>query len=86
MKLKDILPYLYYLDDVKIFQCDAYTDKKHEPEEIFYGDVLDVPWWIAEMYLHNTPDAEAICLWTEGNKKYFLITVIEEKIADEQKT
>lgn len=86
MKLKDILPYLFYLDKAKVLQSDAYTDKNHEPEEIFCGDVFDIPWWVADMYLHNTPDAEAISICAEGNKKYFLITVVEEKITDEQKT
>ena len=83
MKLKDILPYLFYLDNVKIFQSDAYLDKNHEPEEIFCGNVLDIPWWVADMYLHNTSDAEAISICAVGDKKYFLITVVEEQIKDE---
>lgn len=78
MKLKDILPYLYFLDKIKIFQYDAYIDKNHEPEEIFYGTSLDVPWWIAEMYLHRNLNAESISIAKDKKEPYFEIAVVEE--------
>ena len=77
MKLIDLLPYLYFLDKVRILQYDAYIDKTHEPEEIFFGSVLDVPWWIAEMYLHKMVDGEPIMIGKDKEEPYFDIAVVE---------
>lgn len=77
MKLKDILPYLYFGNKIKIEQYDCFIDKE-KPEEIYFGYVLDVPWYIAEMYLYNTPDAESISFSVIKNEHVFEISVVEK--------
>ena len=78
LKLKDILPYLYFLDKIKVLQYDAYVDKNHEPEEVFFGTSLDVPWWVAEMYLHCTLNMDSISIVKDEKEPYLEIAVVEE--------
>ena len=78
MKFRDILPYIYFGNKIKIFQCDAFIDPNHEPEEIYFGSTMDVPWYIAEMFLYNTPDGEAIFVTENNGESYFEITVVEK--------
>jgi hypothetical protein len=78
MKLRKILPYLYFLDKIKVFQYDAYKDKDHEPEEVFFGSSLDVPWWIAEMYLYRDIDIDSISIAKDAKEPYLEIAVVEK--------
>ena len=82
MKLKNILPYLFFDRKIKIIQHDCYINKI-EPEEIYFGSVFDVPWYIAEMYLYNTPNGEAIFITENNGEPYFEVTVVE-KLKDEE--
>ena len=82
MKLKNIIKYLDVISNVIIWQEDVYTDK-NEAEVIYEGSVLDIPWYILDMYLSNSPDGEAISARNYGDKDNptkagFIISVVEE--------
>ena len=75
MKFRDVIKYLDALADVEIYQTDVYKDKKEE-EKIYAGSVLDIPWYIAEMWLDDKcNNFEPISV--ENNK--FIIFVKEFK-------
>ena len=70
MKLIEIIKHIDFLTNVKIFQMDAYLETSEhygEEEEVFFGGVLDVPWWIAEMYLYDDADYNSISIDKENN-------------------
>ena len=49
---------------------DAYLETSEhygEEEEIYFGSVLDVPWYIAEMYLYKDADYDSIYIDKENN-------------------
>ena len=54
MKLHDIINRINYLCNIKILQNDIYLETSEhygEAEEIYAGNVFNVPWWIVDMYL-----------------------------------
>lgn len=55
MQVKDIIKMLCALNEIRVFQLDAYTNKTEE-EEIYCGDVLTMPWYILEYYLVDGED------------------------------
>ena len=72
MTLRELIPYIDYLTNIKVIQMDAYVNSQDE-EEIYTGSVLDVPWWITEMYLHIDKDGESIFL---RDPEYITIYVV----------
>lgn len=79
MQVKDIIRNLDSLSQIKIIQMDAFNNEIAE-EGIFYGSVLDVPWYIMDYYLDNDEDGEALSVGidTEGETAYFLLYVVED--------
>ncbi len=75
MTLRELIPYIDFICNVKVVQMDAYIDKEKE-EVVFNGTPLDIPWWIADMYLHVNENGEAIFL--NQNKNYLTIYVVED--------
>jgi len=55
MQVKDIIKMLCALNEIRVFQLDAYINKT-EVEEIYCGDVLTMPWYILEYYLVDGED------------------------------
>lgn len=60
MKVKKLLKHIDFLEHITIIQTDAYVDKNHEPDEIFTGNVMDVPWYIGDYYLDTNDENESI--------------------------
>ena len=87
IKLIDIIKNFDALEQVVIYQSDAFISKNGF-EKIFKGSILDIPWYITEMYLDNDENGEAIGLMvdtityengTTENKPVFIIYVRETK-------
>jgi hypothetical protein len=74
MTLRELVPYMDFACNVKIVQMDAYIDREKE-EEIFDGIPFDIPWWVADMYLHVNENGEAI--YNNKNANYITIYVVE---------
>ena len=55
MQVRDIIKMLCKLNEIRVFQLDAYKDKIEE-EEIYCGDVITMPWYILEYYLFDGED------------------------------
>lgn len=54
MKLRDIINQIDPCEVVKILQTDAYLETSEhygEEEKIYFGNALNIPWWIVDMYL-----------------------------------
>ena len=57
MKLKKILPHLFFLMPVQIIE---YNNNKEEI--LFEGSVFDIPWELAELKLDTDDNGEAISI------------------------
>lgn len=51
LKLKHLIKYLEPIDHISIWQEDVYIDDSKNPEEIFKGFVMDIPWYLLDYYL-----------------------------------
>lgn len=81
MRLRDIIGYLNGLDHIQITQVDAYlegTPNENDVEEVYSGTVLDIPWYLLDYYLENSPDGEAIGVFVKDGMAWFEIVVCEE--------
>ena len=78
MQVKDIITVLDSLNNIKIIQMDSFDNEIAE-DEIFYGSVMDVPWYIIDYYLDNDHDGEAlgVSIDKETKEAYFLLYVYE---------
>lgn len=78
MQVKDIITVLDSLNKIKIIQMDAFNNEIAE-DEIFYGSVMDVPWYIIDYYLDNDGDGEALSVGIdeEAEEAYFRLYVYE---------
>ena len=68
---------MYYnisLKYVIIYQSDIYKNKDQE-EKIYEGSIMDIPWYITDMYIDNDDVSEGIGVY-EGK---FIIYVREVK-------
>jgi len=80
MKLKKVIKYLNQESC-----CRIYIDhvKNNTWDIIFEGFVMEIPWWLLELPLHNTADGEAIeCVYDKNPDKpyfnaYFSISLID---------
>lgn len=57
---------------------------KGEEEPIYTGNYLDVPWWLADLYLDDTFEEEPVSYRNDLGEKYnhkpgFVICLREEK-------
>ena len=68
MKLKELLPHLCFLMQVKIVEFNNNKDE----EILFTGLVDDVPWRFADMELDTDDNGEAIYIPTENDKEPIL--------------
>lgn len=66
MKVKELLPHLYFLMNVEIIEYNG------TEESLFKGLVYDIPWRIADMELDTDNDGEAICIHTEEGEEPML--------------
>lgn len=66
LTLKDILPHLNFCADIRLLD-DA--DKGENPEPLFEGGVLDIPWSYLEGKLATDDDGEAINAGVRVNSK-----------------
>lgn len=73
MKLKKILPYIWFMEDVRIILAD---DKN---EEAFTGSILNVPYWLGEYYLLNKEYEEAISIDDSNKEKRPILEIIVTK-------
>ena len=71
MQVKNIIRNLCCLNDIRVTQLDAYINSEEE-EEIYYGPVLDMPWYILDYYLVDPEDLE-------NGKEYISIGGIYDK-------
>lgn len=82
LKVKDIIRLMSKLDSIIIWQEDVYVDG--EPEQIFYGSVIDIPWYILDFYIAE-PNEEgeplsAHCYGKEyDNRSGFILYVRESE-------
>ena len=63
MKVKELLPHLYFLMNVEIIEYNG------TEESLFEGLVDNIPWWIADMELDTDNDGEAISIHAEEGKE-----------------
>lgn len=87
LKVKDIIKLLSITDDIIIWQEDVYIDE-HEEEQIFFGSVMDIPWYILDYYIaepdENGAPLSARCYGKEYNNRCgFILYVRESKPAIE---
>jgi len=88
MKLKDIIEYIDWACDVQISQTDMYIESSPhygESEEIYAGSVMDVPWWITNMYLDKDEDGESIFIDKENGRIKIYVREQEHKISEEDR-
>lgn len=83
MQLKDILPYLDVSSHVKIFQGDVYKNPLEQTqedrwEEIYRGNVFDIPWVYLNFYLYKNESIELRNVDGKGDYALF-ISVVEDK-------
>ena len=86
LQLKDIINYLDWLDNVIIYQGDAYIkpEEQEDPwEEVFKGGVMDIPWYYLNYYLTNDKSTmlKAInsCFDRDKNEPYMELFLCEQK-------
>jgi hypothetical protein len=80
MKLKDIINYLDKTDQVVVWvEYPEYPDE--EPEKVFEGFILDIPWIYLDYYLLNDSNGEAISArnYGEGEGSGFIISLLEDE-------
>ena len=63
MKVKELLPHLYFLMNVEIIEYNG------TEESLFEGLVDNIPWRIADMELDTDNDREAISIHAEEGKE-----------------
>ena len=59
MKLREVLKYLSFCENVVVYQDDFFTDNR-KPEIIYRGYISDIPCYIGEMYLSLDAEGEPI--------------------------
>ena len=70
LKLRDILPYIFFLTDIRIYDVD-FSDE----EPVFTGTADDVPWTLADARLYNDDNGESIGIDKIDGKPYISIWV-----------
>lgn len=71
MKLVDLLKYISSDVDIKVLTYNYATE---EENEIYKGDIFDVPWHIAELVLDNESEG---AIYTDADTGEMLIYVNE---------
>lgn len=65
MKLKKILKYLDYLEQIRIV---CFYPKDQSEEEYFNGSAIQCPYWVADLPLDTTNDWDPISIIKEDDK------------------
>lgn len=73
MKLVDLLKYISSDVDIKVLTYN-YATEEEEENEIYKGDIFDVPWHIAELALDNEGEG---AIYTDTKTGELLIYVSE---------
>ena len=55
VQLRNMIRLLDAMSEVVIWQCDVYKDGPEycEPELIYEGTVMDIPWYIMDYYFYR---------------------------------
>lgn len=80
MKLIDIIKYFDFMSNIKVVQTDAYREgSEHygEEEELYNGDVWNIPWWVVDMYLDND-DSGCGSIGMDKENNSFIVYVKED--------
>ena len=80
IRVGDIIRLLGAIDNVVVWQSDTRTDGTMEPELIYKGSIMDMPWYIMDMYFYMEDGEEAISArFLSKTEAGFVFSVVENE-------